>query len=379
MKRSIMWFLLLNKRLYKKATFIAILLIIPIVIGAFSIVAKQESGIVRVALSSDNLLDTLTQEIILELKNSSKLLHFTEYDTPESAIESVKNGQNDSAWIFPDNLKENIDSFTLNNAQSNSIVKVYEREPNISLNLAREKLSGVIYKHASPMLYLNHCSGISELSSLTDKELMSYYNSVKANSGLFEFTYLDEDTTNFQNSSSYLISPIRGFLSIIVIICGLASAILFLQDEKRGTFAWVKQSSRIFVSIAYQFIAILNASVVMQISLFAIGVNMSLLHELLALAIFIICSTLFCTLLQQLFYSIKLLSIIIPTISVVLVAVCPIVFDFKALKPLQQLFPPTHYLSSLLNNNSIIISIVYLICLFLLTILVEKIREKTTH
>ena len=61
MKNIGKWFLLLNKRLYKKATFLLILILIPLLVIGYGAVARDESGLFTVALACKGEDDTASQ------------------------------------------------------------------------------------------------------------------------------------------------------------------------------------------------------------------------------------------------------------------------------------------------------------------------------
>ena len=68
------WMYMLTKRLYKKAVFVIILAIIPIVVLGVSIIAKQDSGFVTIALAQEDNSNKASNEIITELLNDKKLI-----------------------------------------------------------------------------------------------------------------------------------------------------------------------------------------------------------------------------------------------------------------------------------------------------------------
>ncbi len=71
MKKIAIWFVLLNKRLYKKATFLCILLLIPILVGVFQVAADQPSGVVTVILASHEPQGPVWREKIEALKTNT--------------------------------------------------------------------------------------------------------------------------------------------------------------------------------------------------------------------------------------------------------------------------------------------------------------------
>ena len=73
--------LILNKRLLKKPSFVVILLLIPLLVGAMGIASTGEDvGLFTVALAAQDNEDELAQKVISSLTNGSQLFHFMVLD-----------------------------------------------------------------------------------------------------------------------------------------------------------------------------------------------------------------------------------------------------------------------------------------------------------
>ena len=363
------WFLLLNKRLYKKITFIIILALIPIVVLGLGIIAQQESGIATIALAQQDNTDRISNEIITELTQEKSLLRFVRCDTPEDATESVRLGQSDSAWIFGDNMVDRLNSFREDPDAANAIVSVIEREQNVLLRISREKLSNALYKYLAKDLYVDYVrTHLSELDNLTDDRLIEYYDSILSEVNLFEFGYT---SASGYKQPHYLVAPVRGLLSVLIVLCSMASAMFFIQDEKRGTFSWVPQSRKIYIEFVCQVIAVANVSIVMFIALQISGLIASFTRELAVLVLYIIAVALFGMILRQLFNSLKILGALIPIFITTMIAVCPVFFDNDVYIGLTMLFPPTYYINAANNTNFIKYLAVYIVCCLLIIAIIN--------
>ncbi len=142
------WFLLLNKRLYKKVTFLLILVLIPLLVMGYGAVAREESGLFTVALACEKE-DPTAGQIMQELKDGSNLIRFVICDDPETAKAMVNGQRADAAWIFDGDLEEAIKRFTVDPARKNAFVHIIEGESTVPLKLVRVKLSGVIFVRSS--------------------------------------------------------------------------------------------------------------------------------------------------------------------------------------------------------------------------------------
>lgn len=362
------WFYLLNKRLYKKVSFLVILFLIPVLVFALGIAAQEDSGFIRIALAQEDSDDPFATQLIDDLSSDSRLIYFVVHDSPESAISSVKHGKADGAWIFQANLQEKMLAFSASKSEKDAFVRVVEREETVPLRISHEKLSGFLYSYCSESLYLHFIeTEVPQLNGLSDDELLEYYDAFFVNDNLFEFSYLDaSESTKDAQTTSYLLTPIRGMLAILVLLCGLATSMYYLQDEQRGTFAWIPQHRKPFLELACQMISLLNVGIVMLLSLKLIRVTTFLGREFLMLVLFLIACALFCMIVRQLCKKLQIISTLIPLLTVTTIAVCPVFFDFKSLRVLQLLFPPTYYVNAVHNKKYL----VYLICYILIASLI---------
>lgn len=378
MKTVLKWFFLLNKRLYKKFTFIIIAALIPLLVISLNIVADKESGFVHVALAQQDSKDKISNEIINSLVSESQLMHFEYYKTPEQAIDSVKNGKCDSAWILKDNMDEGIKEFANSSSESRSVAIVVEREENVLLRISREKLSSVLYKYFSRDLYIGYVRDyISEAEHISDGKFFEYYDSFFVENELFEFAYPDGNVTlgTDVGDVNYLVAPIRGLLSILVVLCSMASAMFYLKDNKKGTFSWVPVSKRIYVEFACQLIATANIAVIMLIALAFCGITTSAIREILTLILYIINCALFGMVLRNIFNNINILSALIPLVVTVMIAICPVFFEFKQLRYLQMLFPPTYYINAVNNSNFLKYMVFYAVACIAIISFMNSIRK----
>ena len=368
MKRYAKWLLLLTKRLYKKATFVIILALIPIVVLSLGIVAKEDSGFISIALAQEDNSDSLSNEIINDLINDGNLMYFTYCESPEQAEEMVEMGQVDAAWIFPYDMQGRVDRFVSTQNEDDYIVTVVEREQNVALRLSHEKLSSAVYKYCAKTLYVNFTrEKIVQLDDIDDKKLLSYYDAYAVEDKLFEFAYPKDRISDIKtNEINYLTAPVRGLLSILVVLCGLATAMYYIQDEEKGTFALLPMSKKPYIEFLCQIISIVNISVIMLLALIISGLSVSILREIGVLILYVLACTLFCMLLRQLLKNIKILASSIPLLITIMIVVCPVFFDFKEIKFVQILFPPTYYINAISSNKYVIYILVYIMCLALL-------------
>ena len=350
--------LLLNKRLYKKLSFLILMICIPLLALAFSAAANTQSGFVTVALAGEDPADPLSCQLMEEFMNQDSLIRFMAVNTPQDAALAVKQGQADAAWIFKANTTEHLRNFGEN---PQSAVTVIEREQNVFTRIAREKLSAVLFPYCAKGQYLHYIrTNLPGLSEKEDGQLLEIYDAVTISEELF--TFQDGQGMNTQNTN-YLTAPIRGLLSVFLTVACAAATLFWMQDEKEGTFAYAKGAFIRALPFLSVFLAALNLLAVTLITLFACGLQVGFLRELTAGVGLCLCSAVFCLFLKNLLQSLKVYAAATVPLCLALLVFCPVFLDFKRFWFIQLLFPNTYYLNGITKPTYLGYMLVY--CLVL--------------
>lgn len=377
MRKFLMWFLLLNKRLYKKRTFLIILALIPIVVLALGTVSKEDTGMVSIALASEDINDDIYNEIVNDLNDGRSHINFIEYDSQTEAFNAVNKGDVDVAWIFKSDLEGKIQKFSKTFDKNDAVVNVIARDSNVVTQLTLEKLSSTLYKYVSRNFYINYINDrLPELENLTEEELFEYYDDFELSDELFNFSNSQGSNNKETLKPNYITAPIRGLLAIIVVICGFAATMFYIDDDRKGTFSWVKQKNKIFVQFGCVAIAVLNVSIVMLISLFFAGINVTIMRELISMIFFVLCCSVFCVIVSQLCSKIYVIGCFIPITAIIMFVICPVFFDFVEVRKLQILLPPTYYISSAINSHYYLYSVIYIVISFAIMLVINKIKQQ---
>ncbi len=375
MRQLAKWFLMLNKRLYKKATFVILLALIPVSVLVFSVVAQQDSGFLHIVLACTDATDPVSTAVVQELLAEDSLIRFTEAATPDEAVEAVKLGKADEAWLFPADMEGAIRQFAADDAKG--FVTIVAREQTVLLRVSHEKLTAALYKYCAQAYYLDFTrTNVPALDTMSERELIRYFDEASISEELFVFgdAEASADTENAVDEN-YLTSPLRGLLGVLVVLCGMAATMYYRQDEHTGLFSWVPESRKGYVAFCCLMIAVLNVALAAWLSLFVAGLAGSLLQEWLILLLYTICCSVFCLVLGQLIHSIKLYGALIPLVTVIMIAVCPVFFDIRDFLGVQLLFPPTYYVNALYDSRFVLYMVAYAVAGLLLCWLLGWLRK----
>lgn len=363
-KRIVYWCALLWKRLYRKITFVLLMLMIPVLVFGYGLTVKEDSGVAAIALASrSEEEEVLYEQVVADLLDVD-LIRFIPCDSPEAAQGMVLRGDADAAWVFADELEDRIYDFMAKRTRKNAFVTVYEPEAAMTLAMARELLSGVMFSHCSEALYLTYIrKEAPELRDVPNETLMEYYNSVDPEDGLFAMTGIDGEPVQTEIDTNYLEAPVRGMLGVVIALTGLAAAMYYLQDEENGTFSWMAERKRPLVEFGCQVITVINLIAVSLISLALMGQTVALGTELMVALLYSFCVAAFGMAMRRLAGGIRGLALLTPLLVVVMLAICPVFFDLGYLRQLQFLLPPTYFVNGAYNAKYLGYMVLYTIAL----------------
>ncbi len=373
MRKLFMWTALLNKRLYCKASFVAILVLIISAVIGFGVLSQNDSGFLNIIIVNQNPKDEISSKITNDLLNEKSMIMFSSVSSPQEAIEKVENGKADAAWIFCGNTEKGVEDFSYGKSDK-GVVTVIEREQNIVLRLSHEKLSAKLYRYASKTYYISFVRRkLPILNDLSDNELSAFFDNTDISDELFVFGEADENTKS--DKLNYLTAPLKGLLAVIITVGGMAGALYYMQDKRRKTFDTVSESRRFYLAFIGIFVAVINIAAVCFIALLVTDMTGALYIELFSILTFSLSATSFCLLLYSLFPKIYLFASLIPIWAIGMIGICPVFFNFKSLEGLSLLFPVSYYLRSSYDGRYILFSLCFSAVCFLLARLFTKVNK----
>lgn len=376
MGKRLKWIFFLSKRLYKKWTFILLIALIPLSVGALTLTSSESKGFVQIAFV--NGAGELGDQILSNLDSGKGIINYTRYDDLDRARLDLQADRVDAIWVLPDHMEERIAAYVKKSTKDHYIVQVIRKEESLKTRLSLEKLSSAMYPFLSRELFLQsvRTDPDLDLSALSDAQIYRYFDDYFTNGELFEFAYPDNVSPPKDAERDYVTSPIRGLLSVVTLLAGLSSAMLFISDEKKGVFAYARSESRVFLSFVFQLTAVLNIGLFVLVSVFVLGVNTVLWRELLVFLIFLVNTALFCTLVQQTVRRLTVFAPVMVITSVLDLLICPIFFDYTVQRVPQFLFPNTYYLNAVHSDTYLLYSLIYMAAASILLLLFYLFRRK---
>jgi len=375
-KRKAKYALIISKRLFIRPGFLILVLLIPLLVVGMQILSEKESGVVSVALAAEDPADLVASEIIARLTEDDPIIRFTVYGAPDEAIGAVSSARADAAWIFPENTGERISAFALDSAAANYVVDIVQREENIVLRIANERLSSVMYPYCSEARYLNamreRFPGISDIG---DAELISYYRNTWAEGDLFEFTNIDSSVQNI-NKIGYLTAPMRGLLYVLCVMGGLAAALFYQKDEQSGLILRISKKERLAFEYCCHLLPVFYMSLISAASLCVSGLGAGIAKELVIALIYSAACAPMCMLIRRISGRPERLAVVAPLFIILLTVICPVFINTNATRPIQILLAPYYALTAVHNTKYIAFMAVYAVITTAVNLLVFRRKIK---
>lgn len=367
-RRLLTRYFLLNKRLFKKYSFLLILCIVPLLVGGIRLLSKEESGIARVVLCLPNPEDALASQVVEKLVNEEGILRYLFCESEEEARRMVIENEADTAWIFTEDLADRLRTVA-SRKRIGPVVKVVERKESVSLIFSREILGGALYPAFSYVVYEEFVRNDLGLSEVTEEELRQAYERTLVEGSLFEMAYLDggQDT---EEDFHYLQAPLRGILSVWLVLCGLAACLYYMQDEEQGVFSKIPVTRRLPAAFGVCAVFLSDAALVVLLACKLAGVFTVWHREVISCVLFACATLAFCNLIRLLVRTPERLGSSMLILTAGMLVLCPVFLNLRSFRAVKYLLPSYYYLLSIHNvrylyGMAIYTTVVSVLCVLL--------------
>lgn len=367
-RRMLTRYFLLNKRLIKKYSFLLILCIVPLLVGGIRLLSKEESGVARVVLCLPNPEDALASQVVEKLVNEEGILRYLFCESEEEARRMVIENEADTAWIFTEDLADRLRTVA-SRKRIGPVVKVVERKESVSLIFSREILGGALYPAFSYVVYEEFVRNDLGLSEVTEEELRQAYERTLVEGSLFEMAYLD-DGQDTEEDFHYLQAPLRGILSVWLVLCGLAACLYYMQDEEQGVFSKIPVTRRLPAAFGVCAVFLSDAALVVLLACKLAGVFTVWHREVISCVLFACATLAFCNLIRLLVRTPERLGSSMLILTAGMLVLCPVFLNLRSFRAVKYLLPSYYYLLSIHNvrylyGMAIYTTVVSVLCLLL--------------
>ena len=354
-KNGLTWYLLLTKRLLKKPSFWAVLLLVPVMVFGLGLAAQEEAHILRIAVYAEPSSDPLGSRITEELEDLDGVVEYTVCGSEGELRREVALSQADEGYIHPAELTGKMEAYLAGRKNElpydGHLISVIANEDTIQLQLAREQFFSVLYPYLSELAAEQFTLEQKEFAGLNEdyvrEQIRGLYREERVEDSIFRFAYGTDAPEIDPDQNSYLMTPVRGMLSVFVFFTGLTMGMYLMRDRKAGMFQWVRYGKKPL----YYWLSILAGTVLGGIAaylgLWISGTFTEWQGELPRMALLVLASAGFSGILCQLVRNMAVYGAILPLLVLLSVVLCPVFVAFHGLGILKALLPPYFYLNGL--------------------------------
>ena len=355
------WIKLLAKRLWRQPAYIGLLLLIPILGYAVSVMELGERDGVAVAVCVEK--GTWSNEILagLQAQQTSSVLEFVFYNDADAVQRSVISDAADCGFVIPADIEEMV-----LDEDWRKCITVYETSGSSITGMAKERISGVIFKLYSERRYQEYMGQISE--DIVDFA-QDAYESHLADGSTFEFQYMNDDQYSQYNSDTdgiydTSVFPVKGVFAVIIFISGMCGMLEYDTDKREKRFkrmvpntltylvdVWIPT---VFISAAVLICLWLSDGIHNSGGQFSVGAILSVwgagmwLSQIGQLIMYQGVIVIYCCILGSILKRQETIAAAIPILSLGSLVCAPVFIRLAAYVPvfvvLEKLFPVTYYL-----------------------------------
>ena len=376
MKKYLIWFSLLMKRMIKTPAFVLMLLGLFILTMAVSKLEQGERsesavGLMIEAESGQDLSDgqaEWNQSFISLLYEQEGILAFQVYENKEMLMQDVEKGELDCGFVLPHDMLDRINDGTWQDT-----ITLYSSSESVVMQIAKERIASAVFTLYSEESYVNYVKNISDFNptqtSESDREEIiafakSAYESHLLDGSTFGLIYNgssygenrseafndnDSAVSEYERQAAATVFPLRGILAVCIFLSGMCGLLVDWKDRQEKRFQrivpdFITTMANIFVPTIYT----TGVSLAVLFCTHQITGSGSIFRELFRLLIYQFLIVVYCSIIRLVLRKQELIAAAIPIFTLASMICCPIWIRLAVYIPvfrvLEKLFPATYYL-----------------------------------
>jgi ABC-2 type transport system permease protein len=239
-------------------------------------------------------------------------------------------------------MQERMNDYAAYRSARMPLILIVEREDNVALQLSREVLYGATWHSTAYAIYRSFIHEYFTGADVNEVEIERFFAEIMRDSAWIMRDYLNYEP-NEDGTATYLTAPLRGLLSLFIVLCGLASCLYYIQDRKGGLY--------VPFSLLYHLPAVAMGGIGALLALALTGFFTRWYWEILLMALFVLAVAAFADLLRLLLVKAEFLAAAIPVGLLLMLALCPVFFTIRTVGFVPWLLPPFYYLNAIHNQT----------------------------
>ena len=327
----------LLKRLFKKPSFILLLLIIPIVTFIITNISTDEKSKSDIGVY---FTDNFGDNYLKIMQENSDIINFVEYENLDDLILDVKKEKIDCGFAFGDEFYKKL----MTDKWKNNI-SVYRSSSSLLQNLAQEQIASSLFRIYSENTFYKYANRV--MGEETFEYAKEKYKEHLMDDSTFSIEYQGSANENklTDNSNQGISINLNGILAVLVFIGGLNSLLLNYEDKSEKRFITFCSNWKVtLVNIGTQTLLLAIMALISMIMTNTMGG----IETLLKMAVYVLIVVCYCFVLSFIFRTKESIAISIPILTLLSLICCPIIIDIASYIPLfsivNKFFPPTYFM-----------------------------------
>lgn len=353
MKKIMLWLWLLTKRQLKNVFFLMIVVLVPVLSFVASRVdsLSQETQNRAALYARDD--DKIAAGTIEELLTADSSYEFYLCGSEEELIDEVRDGNAQCGFIFDDKLTERIEK---GKYKGNLIIVA--KKNSILADTIRETVFAAYFKEFAKKTGLDFIASNEKFSQMDPEGLEQFegaYEQYREGSGTFKVSFETMDGADSFAETQVIETtavkfPLRGIMAVLIMTGTMMGLLGWLSDREKGVFAPMKHDFIVLSRLFYVLIPTAFLGISTIISLMACGENVSLGHEIMTMAGYVVLLTVIGTFFSFLIRKSSAVISAMPVFIIGSLLICPVLIDLTlyvpVLKWIRYLFVPYYYMNS---------------------------------
>lgn len=350
MNTIITWIKILTKRLLRKPIFVLTLLLIPLFVLFLQRSLHSGDAILQVALCTESTDPSALESTLLAkmVDHSNSTVHFYICASLSEMQKDLNNNRAVCGYLFPDHLEQKLEEHARKNT---AIITAYHQASATETRLLDEYVYSMIYEELAYDIVEQHI--YEKKKEKPTNRLRALYKQYQQDYTFIQFEYADGSDNQMlnQQNSNYLLLPVRGICSVLILLAAMTGTICWYEDQKRKLFLWLTRPYKTIMPFLYSLIPAVLAGICGLTAIMLTGFARQVLQECICMGLFLLAISAYSMLLRELLPDADSYLAAIPLSAVLSLLLCPVFADLTAalplLKPLRMLSPVSYYLNSI--------------------------------
>ncbi|MGN0160639.1 MAG: hypothetical protein ACI4AQ_04555 [Lachnospiraceae bacterium] len=350
MKKSALLFMLLSKRQFKNVFFCILLVAIPVITYCCGRIEGFHEGPVNAIAIYNEDEGEIAGRIINDLSATQDDYRFVIYDSLSLMEADVLGDKVLCGYAFLPNFTERLFA-----GDTNKIITVICKENSLMAESVNEIVFSHFYKEYCEHAILKYTASNEKFTAHGDVSgpLTEKYRDYVDGDAIFKIEFEElsgeeslDGATQIQEEN--ITFPLRGILSILMLLGMFLGVISYNSDREKGMFKTLRGGFGVQSRILYVLVPVFYIALMTLFSLYAGGVHEGLLKEIGALICYIILLTAVGAMMGLIIPDNRIIMGCMPVVLLASILICPVFVDlenyFDAVLWIRKFFLPHYYL-----------------------------------